>query len=259
LFMVLHAGLVGLLSRLGVGVDVPVGSPVAGRLDDALDDLVGFFVNTLVLRVDVGGNPSFRELVGRGRSVDLAAYSHQDVPFEYLVEVLNPERSTARNPLFQVMLALQSAPVGTVSLPGLTVTSELIGSGAAKFDFALTVAERHRPDGSPGGIEGYVEYSTDLFDESTVRRMLDRFELLLAAAVADPDTRIGDIDILTPDERAAVLAPATSDFAPRTLPDLFDEQVARTPDAPALIFDGAAVTYGDLSARANRLARALAA
>ncbi|MBE8524590.1 amino acid adenylation domain-containing protein, partial [Amycolatopsis sp. H6(2020)] len=259
LFMVLQAGLATLLSRLGAGTDIPLGSPIAGRLDDALDNLIGFFVNTLVLRIDLDGNPTFRDVITRSRTTDLTAYTNQDTPFEHLVEKLNPERNTARNPLFQVMLALQSAPIGTVSLPGLTVTSDLTGSGAAKFDLAFTVAEQHGSDGSPAGIRGYVEYSTDLFDAPTVRRILDRFELLLTAAVADPDTRVGELDILTTAERAAVRVPHTGAFAPRTFPDLFEEQVARTPDKIAAIFDGARVTYRDLSARANRLARTLAA
>ncbi|HET6705827.1 non-ribosomal peptide synthetase, partial [Amycolatopsis sp.] len=259
LFMVLQAGLAALLSRLGAGTDIPLGSPIAGRLDDALDNLIGFFVNTLVLRIDVTGNPTTRELITRARTTDLTAYTHQDTPFEHLVEQLNPERNTARNPLFQVLLALQSAPVGTVSLPGLTVTADLVGSGAAKFDLAFTVAEQHGPDGAPDGIRGYVEYSTDLFDAPTVQRILDRFELLLTAATTHPDRPIGDLDILTAGERAAVRGPDTAAFAPKTFPALFDDQVARTPDAVAATFDGVELTYRELSARANRLARALVA
>ena len=168
--MVLQAGLAALLTRLGAGTDIPIGSPIAGRTDGALDDLIGFFVNTLVLRTDTSGNPSFRDLVGRVRAGNLAAYGHQDVPFERLVEVLNPARSLSRHPLFQVMLALQNAGPVELDLPGLT------GRFRAGRDRECEVRPVGEPGraardrtATPGGIAGVVEYATDLFDRATHR------------------------------------------------------------------------------------------
>ncbi|MFE2532170.1 amino acid adenylation domain-containing protein, partial [Streptomyces sp. NPDC059371] len=256
LFMVLQAGLAALLGKLGAGTDVPVGTPIAGRTDEAADDLVGFFVNTLVLRTDLSGDPSFTELLGRVRADALAAYAHQDVPFEHLVEALNPARSLAHHPLFQTMLALQNAPLGTFDLPRLRVATDLVHTGTAKCDLTFIVSEQPGED----GLSGVVEYSTDLFDEVTVTGIVERWLRLLRTVVADPGRRIGQVDVLSADELSALL-PARTDRseAPSdsSLTALFERQVRVNPAAVALTDGEVTLTYGELNARANRLAHAL--
>ncbi|MGH3755910.1 MAG: condensation domain-containing protein, partial [Pseudonocardiaceae bacterium] len=199
LFMVLQAGLAALLSKLGAGGDIPIGSPIAGRTDQALDDLVGFFVNTLVLRTDTTGNPSFRNLIRRVRETALAAYTHQDVPFEYLVEVLNPTRSLAHHPLFQIMLAVQNTPRPEFTLPGLDTRIQPASTGTAKVDLSIYLWEHHDPDGTPQGLHGVIEYATDLFDQPTIHTLFTRWTRLLETAIADPDAPINRTDLLTPD------------------------------------------------------------
>ena len=171
LFMVVQAGFAVLLSRLGAGPDIPVGVPVAGRGDQAMDNLVGFFVNTLVLRADLSGDPDFKETIARIRTADLAAYAHQDMPFERLVEELAPERSLARHPLFQVMLVFQNAPPTVWDLPGVTTQPERAGTAGAKFDLSLSLVEQRNDDGSAAGIVGELEYSTDVFDAATAEQI----------------------------------------------------------------------------------------
>jgi amino acid adenylation domain-containing protein len=259
LFMVLQAGFAALLSRLGAGDDVAVGTPSAGRPDAALDDLVGFFVNTLVLRTDLTGDPSFAALVGRVREAALAAFDHADVPFERVVERLNPARSTARHPLFQVMLALQNNVAANLALPGTTAADVPVATATAKFDLTLNLEENTGPDGTPAGIGGFLEYATDLFDAGTAADLAERFTRLLAAAVATPAVPVSGLDLLSDAERVDLLQ--AHDVTP--LPDtsvieLFEAQAARTPDAPALEFGAVTLTYGELNARANGLAHHLA-
>ncbi|MEU6371507.1 condensation domain-containing protein, partial [Streptomyces sp. NPDC046931] len=182
-FMVVQAAFAALLSRMGAGTDIPIGTPVAGRTDEALDDLVGFFVNTLVLRTDLSGDPTFRELVDRVRETDLAAYAHQDVPFEHLVETLNPARSMSRHPLFQVMLAYQNDAPAELRLPNLTLAGELTETGTSKFDLLLRITERET---NTGGMECLLEFAVDLFERGTVEGLVERFVRLLSVVVADP-------------------------------------------------------------------------
>ncbi|MEU7137626.1 amino acid adenylation domain-containing protein [Streptomyces sp. NPDC046261] len=259
-FMVMQAALAALLTRLGAGTDIPIGSPIAGRTDDALDDLVGFFVNTLVLRTDTSGDPTFTELLERVRETDLAAYAHQDLPFERLVEVISPVRSMARHPLFQVVLTLQNNTAATLGLPGVDVAVEPLGPGAAKFDLGFTLAERFTADGEPSGIGGQVDYATDLFDPATVELLAQRLVQLLEAVVTDPDRPIGQAEVLSDHERHQLLTEWNDthhDTPQSTLPELFEQQAARTPDATAVVFEGTGLTYAELNARANRLAHHL--
>ncbi|MEW1583816.1 condensation domain-containing protein, partial [Streptomyces microflavus] len=185
LFMVLQAGLAALLTRLGAGTDIPIGTPIAGRTDDAVEKLVGFFINELVLRTDTAGNPTFRELLARVRETDLAAYAHQDVPFELIVEAVNPPRSLARHPLFQVVLALQNTAQPTLVLPGLTIGGEPVSGGAARFDLSFGLIERLAADGTPEGVDALAAFAVDLFDRETVESMAGRFVAVLRAVVAD--------------------------------------------------------------------------
>ncbi|MFJ9545779.1 non-ribosomal peptide synthetase [Streptomyces erythrochromogenes] len=263
LFSVLQAGLAALFTRLGAGTDIPLGTGVAGRSDEALNDLVGFFVNTLVLRTDTSGDPSFTELLRRARESQLDAFAHQDVPFERLVEEVNPARSLGRHPLFQTLLVLQNHEEGELGgLPGLQTQPEELGLRVAKFDLNIGITERHTPDGAPAGLTGSVEYAADLYDRATVATLFERLGLLLAAAAADPEAPIGTLDILTPEERVRLRDEWNATDAPLpagSLPELFEAQAARTPDAVALAHDGGTVSYAELDTRANRLAHHLTA
>ncbi|BFU45410.1 amino acid adenylation domain-containing protein [Krasilnikovia sp. MM14-A1004] len=251
-FMVLQAAFAALLTRLGAGHDIPIGTPVAGRADEALDQLVGFFVNTLVLRVDTAGGPTFRELLDRVRETDLGAYDHQDVPFERLVHELNPARSLARHPLFQVMLVLQQTGDGESGLPGLDVTEELLDSDAVKFDLGLSLAEGD-------GVTGSLSFAGDLFDRATAESMVERLILLLDAVTADPDAPIDAIGLLTPADRERMARWNATDVPvpDTTLPELFAARVARTPSAVAVRYADEEITYADLDGRVEALARAL--
>ncbi|ROP35986.1 non-ribosomal peptide synthetase [Saccharothrix texasensis] len=261
-FMVLQAAVAALLTRLGAGTDIPLGTAVAGRSDEVLDDLVGFFVNTLVLRTDTSGDPTFKELLERVRQTDLAALAHQDVPFERLVEVLNPRRSLARHPLFQVMLVLQNTPEADLDLPDLAIDLEEVPGGAAKFDLLLDLRETHDQAGRPAGVEGDLEHALDLFDAPTARVLARRLVRLLETVVADPAIRLGEVDVLDPAERDRVLH--TWNDTARPVPEVFVEQLiarqaGRTPDAIAVVAPDGTLTYAELDARADRLAALLVA
>ncbi|GAB3448524.1 hypothetical protein GCM10027570_22130 [Streptomonospora sediminis] len=267
-FMVLQAALAALLTRLGAGTDIPLGSPVAGRGDAALDDLVGFFVNTLVLRTDTSGDPAFTELLARVREADLAAYDNADIPFEHLVEVVNPARSMSRHPLFQVMLAYQAGTGPRLSMAGLQASREPVAAPTGKFDLAFEFRDPAEPAAGGSGADGgggmscVIDYSTDLFDAETVRNIAVRLERLLAAAAAEPGKPIGRLDLLAPEESAQLARHAQgprSTEAPATLPALFEAAAAAGPDHPALVCAGESYTFDRLNRRANQLARELIA
>ncbi|MDH6711453.1 amino acid adenylation domain-containing protein, partial [Kitasatospora sp. MAA19] len=261
-FMVLQAALAVLLSRLGAGTDVPIGTPVAGRTDEALDDLVGFFVNTLVLRTDLSGDPSFTELLRRVRQTGLGAFAHQDVPFERLVEELAPARSMARHPLFQVMLSLQNNARPVLDLPGLTAEPLAGGQAPAKFDLSFTFGEDFGPDRSPAGLQGNVTFALDLFDAAAAEQLGARFVRVLRAVLTEPGRPVSAVEVLDAAERQRILTEwngAAAEPVTGTLPELFAAQVARTPDAVAVVCGDTELTYAELDARANGLARRLAA
>ena len=268
LFMVFLAGFVALLERWSGARDLAVGSPIAGRRAAELEGLIGLFVNTLVLRLDLGGEPSFAELIDRARDTALAAYAHQDVPFEKLVEELRPERRLSTTPLFQVLLALQNAPRREFELPGVTHRPLHLDTGTAKFDLSLLVEQRG------GGLEGHLEYDRDLFHETTARRFLRRLETLLEGAGEEPSRRLSELDLLRPAERFQLLEwsaamehdraldpPSEAPLA--TLPEMLAARVAETPDAVALVAVGDEIervlTYGGFHARVRRLAGRLRA
>ena len=255
LYMTLLAGLQTLLARYTGEEDISIGTPIANRRRGEIENLIGFFVNTLVLRTDVSGNPTFRELLQRVRETALGAYGHQDVPFEMLVEVLQPERSMSYTPLFQVLFALQNAPQEKLELPGLTIDLLDIDSGTAKFDLMLSLEE------SEEGLEGVCEYSTDLFDEATIRRLLGHFETLLEGIVNNPDQHLLQLPLLPQTERRQLLDEwnSTAEQFPSDLcvHELFAQQVENTPDAVAVIFEGTHLDYRELNERANKLAHRL--
>ncbi|WP_425300616.1 amino acid adenylation domain-containing protein, partial [Nocardia farcinica] len=265
LFMVVHAAFAVLLAKLSGTGDIAVGTPLAGRGERELDDLIGMFVNTVVFRTQVRPGDSFTDLLAEVREGDLAAFDHADVPFERLVEVLNPARSTARNPLFQVGLSFQNLRETTFELPGLRVRPLEFDTHLAKTDLQLTVTDRYDADGAPAEIVTEFSYATDLFDEATVRAIAQRFVRVVDSVLADPAARVAAIDVLAPAERATILRDWNETehwIDPRaTLASLLDDTVARDPDAPALLADERGRTvrlsYADLDQRVNRLARHL--
>ncbi|WP_338932444.1 amino acid adenylation domain-containing protein [Streptomyces netropsis] len=262
LFMVVHAGLAALLTRLGAGTDIPVGTAVSDRPDARLDDIVGFFVNTLVLRTDTSGDVTFRELIARVREADLAAFAHQDLPFDLVVEALGPHRAASGQALFQVMLVVTPAPPHRIDLAGLSATTGTVATGAAKFDLTFSLHEHRRPDGTCLGLDGVLEYRTGLFGRATAEAIGERFTRLLERVTADPDVPVHRVDVLTSEERRRLLT-TSSPASPLadahgTLPGRFAEQVRRTPDAPAVRTACHVLTYAQLDARSDRLAARLA-
>ena len=254
-FMTLFAAFQVLLSRYTGQEDIPVGSPIAGRTQVETEGLIGFFVNTLVLRCDLSGDPSFRQLLARVRKIALEAYAHQDLPFEKLVEELQPVRTPSQTPLFQVMFHLATSPREEPKFPDLKVNWFHVQTESAKFDLSLSVIAR------PDRLSSVVEYRTDLFDAETIRRMLGHWQVLLTGIAADPDRPISEIPLIGEAERRQILFDwnATEAVYPRekSVAEVFEAQAAAAPDAVALVFETERMTYADLNARANRLAHSL--
>jgi amino acid adenylation domain-containing protein len=257
LFMVLLGAFQVLLSKYAGSEDVVVGSPIAGRTRGEVEGLIGLFLNTLVLRVELDGEPSFREALRRVREATLGAYEHQEVPFERLVEELQPERSLSHAPLFQVMFVLQEPAGAGGGLPGLELRRVSAAGRTSKFDLTLALA-RH-----PGGLAGSLEYASDLFDRDTARRMLAHFARVLEQVAADADAPVSRLELLDDAERHTVVEEwnRTEAGYPAGLcvHDLFEAQAERTPDAVAVVSGEAELTYRELDRRADELARRLAA
>ncbi|MBE8998848.1 non-ribosomal peptide synthase/polyketide synthase [Nostoc sp. LEGE 12447] len=255
LFMTLLAAFDTLLYRYTGAEDILVGSPIANRDRSEIEGLIGFFVNTLVMRTDLAGNPSFSELLTRVREIAMEAYSHQHLPFEMLVEALQPERDLSHTPLFQVMFTLQNAPISTVELNQLSVSSTLIEGTTAKFDLTLSM------ENTADGVVGVWEYSTDLFDASTIERMTGHFVTLLEGIIANPQQSISQLPLLTEVEQQQLLVEWNDtqvDYPQnKFIHQLFEEQVARTPDAVAVAFENEQLTFQQLNSRANELAHYL--
>ncbi|MGB6071296.1 MAG: amino acid adenylation domain-containing protein, partial [Rhodococcus sp. (in: high G+C Gram-positive bacteria)] len=263
LFMVVHSAFAVFLAKLSGSEDIAIGTPIAGRGERALDPMIGMFVNTLVFRSTVEPSMTFEELLAQSRERDLSAFAHADVPFERLVEVLNPVRSTARNPLFQIGLSFQNLADSTFELPGLTVSAVDADTATAKTDLQLSISDQYAPDGSAAELAAEFSYATDLFDRSTVDGFVERFVEVLRTVANDPSVVVGDLDVLTATERRTILRdwndtahPVDSEL---TLAALFDRRVQADPDAIALIDARESLTYREFDARINRLARVLIA
>ena len=256
-FMVVHAALALLLARLSGSTDIAVGSPLAGRGHRVLDDLVGMFVNTVVLRTEVDPAEPFGAFLSRVRDIDLGAHANSEVPFERLVEVLDPERSPGRHPLFQVALAYQNFARQELALPELTVAELPVETHLSKFDLQFAIGETTDGSDGPGALSLVIGYATDLFDAATVEVLAERLVRILDAVTAAPGTAVGDVEILSPDERAGVLASGRRvGLRPQALPDLLDA-AASDPTAVAVVSGDTALTYGALDAAARRWARVL--
>ncbi|WP_084531625.1 amino acid adenylation domain-containing protein [Nocardia miyunensis] len=264
LFMVMHAALAAVLGRLGGSDDVVIGTPIAGRGEPGLEDLVGMFVNTLALRTRVDTAESFADLLARARETDLLAFEHADVPFERVVEELNPERSSARHPLFQVVLAFQNISTVDVALPGVRISRAEVDTGAIQFDLQLVLSEETGEAGAAQGISGMLTYARDLFDEATATGFVERLMRVLRAVVDDPAAVVGDLEWLDAGERAALTSrvgahPAQQPRPSGSLPEIFAAAVRGNADGLALVSGHTTLTYAQLDERSNRLARLLIA
>ncbi|KAB8332532.1 amino acid adenylation domain-containing protein [Scytonema tolypothrichoides VB-61278] len=253
LFMTLLAAFQTLLYRYSGQQDILVGSPTAGRNREEIEGLIGFFVNTLVLRTDLSGNPKFRELLQRVRSHAMSAYANQDLPFDKLVEELQPERSLSYHPLFQVMFVLQNVPTQTLELPGVSISTIEVDNSASQFDITLSIEETEQ------GLRGLWEYSTDLFDADTITRMSGHFQTLLEEVTANPQQHVNELPLLTATEKQQLLEwnDTQAEYQEQCIHQLFEQQVEKTPHAVAVMFEGEELTYQQLNIRANQLAHYL--
>ncbi len=255
LFMTLAAAFQVLLHRYSGQDDIAIGTPTAGRSRAELEGLIGFFVNTLVLRTDLSGNPGFCELLARMREVALGAYANEDMPFEKLVEELNPQRDLSRNPLFQVMFVLQNVPGDQLQLNAMTAEVLPVDKGTTQFDLTLELTE------TPHGFSGRVEYATDLFEAATIKRLTDHFQTLLEGVVARPEAHLSELPLLTEPERKQLLVDWNNTSASfpqdQCIHELFEAQAAKTPQAVALVHEDSRLSYAELNAQANRLAHHL--
>lgn len=255
LFMTLLAAFGIILHRYTGQEDILIGSPIAGRKQVETEGLIGFFVNTLAIRTNLSGNPSFGQLLSQVREVTLKAYAHQDLPFEKLVEELQPERDLSHSPLFQVMFAFHNTPSELWELPGLAITPLEVHNDAAKFELTLDLKETSE------GIKGGIEYNTDLFDATTIARMLGHFQTLLEGIVANPEQHISNLPLLTAAQQHQQLVELNNtqtDYPKNTcIHQLFEAQTERTPNAIAVIFENQQLTYQQLNDSANQLAHYL--
>ena len=255
LFMTLLAAFQSLLHRYARQDGINVGTPIANRNRSEIEGLIGFFVNTLVLHADFSENPTFTQLLAQVRERALGAYAHQDIPFELLVDALHLQRDMSRTPLFQVMFALQNIPTETVDFGDLQLEPLRPASGTAMFDITLTISDRDKQLG------GVLEYNTDLFDESTMQRLLAHYQILLSALVADPDQRVDEIPLLTEQERQQMLVAWNSNDMPfagdETVPALFQQQVGQQPGALAVVYGDESLSFAELDWRSNQLAHHL--
>jgi len=263
MFIVLMAAFKALLHRYTGAEDITVGTPIANRLRRELEPIFGFFANALALRTDLSGNPSFLEIVRRERAVALAAFDHQELPFENVVEHVQPERGLTQSPLFRTVLAHQNSPDSIVVgnpekrnevAPGLAIESLDVNTRTAKFDLLLNTQEH------AGSIKGYIEYDADLYDASSIRTFADRYVAVLSAVAERPDLPISEVDLLTGPEQFAAIGAAIQPFdasANYCMHRLFEEQASLHPNKVALSWRDAHLTYGELNARANQLARRL--
>ncbi len=261
LFMAVHAAWAALLSRLSGADDIAIGSPIAGRGEAAVDSLIGMFANTLVFRTQVSSSARFDELFASVREADVQALAHADVPFERLVEVLNPARSTARHPLFQVGLSFQNLENATFELPGLTVSGVEADAEVAQFDLHLIVSDQYGPDGEPSGMGATLKYASALFDEPSARRIAEKFATFLAAVADDPSVVVGDVNLLDSAERRTVLHSwneTTHEVdTEATLASMFELSASEHLDAVAVKSTHGLWSYGEFRERVNKLARHL--